>query len=90
MSKRIDPIRHWSIIVFILIAVGVGVVLLPIIARLFGFSLDAKTSRDLRCTAVALAVLFVFQFFIWIELFDFIQGWREKRAKKTKNPYDQP
>ena len=42
MSKRIDPIRHWSIIVFIAIAVVVGIVLLPILARIFRFSLEGK------------------------------------------------
>ena len=55
MSKRIDPIRHWAIGVFVVIAVGVGAVLLPMMARYGGWSLDPKTPRNLEYLGMALS-----------------------------------
>ncbi len=89
MSKRIDPIRHWSIVLFVLIAVCVGALLLPTIAHYGGWNVDPKTPRDLINTAMTISLILMLQLLLWIKFLNFIQDWREKRAQKRKNPYDQ-
>ena len=89
MSKHIDPIRHWSIVVFVFIAVCAGALLLPIIARYGGWNVDPKTPRDLKYTATTISLLFMLQLLLWIKFLNFLQDRRDKRAQKRKNPYDQ-
>ena len=89
MSKRIDPIRHWSIVLFVVIAVCVGALLLPTIAHYGGWNVDPKTPRDLKYTAMALSPVLVLEFMIWKKFLELMQDWRDKRARKKTNPYDQ-
>lgn len=89
MPKRIDPIRHWSIVIFILLAVAGGILSLPLLAHLGHWSLDAKNPRDLKYTALALAAVFLLEFTLWTKLLELYQNRRDKRAKKKSNPYDQ-
>ena len=82
MAKRVDPIRHWSIVLFVLFALAVDVVLLPVIARYCGWRLDIKTRRDLLWTALVLGMLTMIQFMMWREILDFLSDWRARRSRK--------
>jgi hypothetical protein len=89
MARRGNPIWHWSIVLFIIIAVGVGVLLLPMFAHWGGWNLEHPTRRDRKFIGITLGGLIVLQLMLWVELMTFLRDWRERRQKKIKNPYDQ-
>ena len=77
MSECIDPFRHWSFFVFVLIAVCSGVLLLPICSRVGGWSLDGRSFKSMINIGLILGGLIVIELMIWKEILDFINDRRK-------------
>jgi hypothetical protein len=85
--KRIDPIRHWTIVPFILCAVILNVVILSFAAR-FGIVLAVQTLRDMKMAGAVIALFVMVELMLWAQFLDQLQEWRDKLAAKRNDRKD--
>jgi len=73
--RRIDPIRHWSILLFLFFAVIGGTIELGLLARFRLVNLNAATWREHKWIGAILAVSLILGFGAWISFINALQDW---------------
>jgi hypothetical protein len=86
----VDPFRHWSLVIFVLLAVIGGIIELSILARYRIVNLNAQTWKEHRWLGAILAFSLMIGLGAWISLINGVQDLYHKLRGLGAAPQDSP